>query len=113
MDKLFNWISVVFGVIGGTMASLCGGFDKWLGALLLFVVLDYMTGIAKAINTKTLSSEIGFRGICKKVLIFIVVIIAVTLQGLLNNSLPLRDIVVCFYLSFDLADLSIARLLLL
>lgn len=99
MDKAFNWISIILGAVGGFLAAALGGWDKWLLALVAFVVIDYITGIVKAIFTKTLSSEIGFKGIIKKVFIFAVVAVAVIIQGLIDNYLPLRDIVVCFYLT--------------
>ena len=99
MDKVFNWFSIVFGVVGGFFAAVLGGWDKWLIALVAFVCIDYVTGVVSAIYTKTLSSEIGFRGLMKKILIFVVVAVAVILQGLLENAIPLRDIAVCFYLA--------------
>ena len=99
MDKAFNWISILFGTIGGWLVVNLGGQDKWLMALVAFVVLDYITGWIKAWFTKTLSSEVGFRGIIKKIMIFVVVGTAVVLQNLITGELPLRDMVVCFYLS--------------
>lgn len=99
MEKVFNWISIVFAAVGGFLAAALGGWDKWLLALVAFVVIDYISGVLKAIFTKTLSSEIGFKGIFKKVMIFAVVAVAVILQRLIDNALPLRDIVLCFYLA--------------
>lgn len=99
MEKVFNWISIVFAAVGGFLAAALGGWDKWLLALVAFVVIDYISGVLKAIFTKTLSSEIGFKGIFKKVLIFAVIAVAVILQNLIDNALPLRDIVLCFYLA--------------
>lgn len=99
MEKVFNWISIVFAAVGGFLAAALGGWDKWLLALVAFVVIDYISGVLKAIFTKTLSSEIGFKGIFKKVMIFAVVAVAVILQQLIDNALPLRDIVLCFYLA--------------
>lgn len=99
MEKLFNHVSIIFGAVGGTLASLLGGFDKWLWALAVFVVLDYLTGVVKAVYNKKLSSKIGFKGICGKLVIFAVVSVSVILQGLIDNSLPLRDMTVCFYIA--------------
>lgn len=99
MEKVFNWISIIFAAVGGFFAAALGGWDKWLLALVAFVVIDYISGVLKAIFTKTLSSEIGFKGIFKKVMIFAVVAVAVILQQLIDNALPLRDIVLCFYLA--------------
>lgn len=99
MDKIFNWISIAFGIGGGFLASALGGWDKWLIALAAFVVLDYLTGLAKAAVKKEISSAIGFKGIIKKVLIFVVVTVGVLLQKLTGDVFPLRDIVVCFYIA--------------
>lgn len=99
MEKLFNWISIVFGLAGGFILSSLGGYDNWLRALVLMVVIDYITGLIKAFYNKELSSDIGFKGIAKKVMLFLVIAVAVTLQDLINNAVPLREAVICFYLS--------------
>lgn len=99
MEKLFNWISVVFGLLGGFLVSCLGGWDKWLYALIFMVGIDYITGLAKAWSLKQLSSVIGFIGIIKKVMIFLVVGVGVVLQGLVENAIPLREVVICFYIA--------------
>lgn len=99
MEKIMNWVSIIAGTTGGIFAYLFGGFDELLIALTIFVVADYITGVIKAIFKKQLSSEIGFKGILKKLLIFIVIIAAMVLQGLVDNAIPIRDITVCFYLA--------------
>jgi toxin secretion/phage lysis holin len=99
MDKVLNWISVAAGAVGGFVAASLGGWDKWIMALVFFVVMDYITGLVKARFTKTLSSEIGFRGIAKKIFIFVMVAVAVVLQKLVDDNIPLRYVVVCFYLA--------------
>ena len=58
MDKIFNWTSTVIGIVGGFFAALFGKWDSILWALLVIMVLDYLTGVIKAIYTKTMSSEI-------------------------------------------------------
>ena len=63
MEKLFNWISVVGGATGGVIVSLLGGWDKLIMALLILMILDYVTGIIKAFYNKELSSQIGFKGL--------------------------------------------------
>lgn len=98
-EKLFNGASVVFGLIGGFLAGMLGGFDALLIALLSLTVLDYITGIAKAVYSKTLSSNAGFRGLLKKVMIFIVIAAACIVQGIVGNSLPLREIVIMFFIA--------------
>lgn len=99
MEKIFNWVSIVFGAAGGFLSGILGGWDKWLAALIVFVCLDFATGVAKGIFQHRLASAICFKGIVKKVFIFVVVAIGVVLQGLIGNTLPLRDMVVCFYVA--------------
>ena len=99
MEKYFNGISLFFGVIGGYVAWLLGGWDVLLWTLTAFVVLDYLTGLAKAWKQKELSSEVGFEGLVKKVMIFTLVIVANFLQKLISESIPLREIVILFFIS--------------
>lgn len=97
MEKLFNGISIAVAIIGGAIAQLLGGYDMILKAIILLVVLDYATGIIKGIYLKELSSEVGFRGILKKVMIFIVIALAVVIQRLVGNAIALREIVIMFF----------------
>ena len=97
MDKIFNTISIIAALIGGCISNIIGGFDILISTLALLVVLDYATGIIKAAYLKELSSEIGFKGILKKVTMFIVVTAACSMQRIIGNSLPLRDIVIMFF----------------
>ena len=76
MKTIWNWIQVGIAAIGGGLGWFLGGCDGFLYALLVFVVLDYVTGIMCAVLDKQLSSAVGFRGIFKKVLIFLMVGIA-------------------------------------
>lgn len=98
MAKLFNWVSVVGGVVGGFFARYLGGYDNILRALVILVILDYITGVLKGITTKTLSSAIGFKGLIKKIFIFIVVATGVIVQGVVGDSIPLREIVIIFFI---------------
>ena len=76
MKEFWNSIQLVFAGIGGWLGYFLGGCDGLLYALLAFVVIDYITGVMCAIADKNLSSEVGFKGICRKVLIFLLVGIA-------------------------------------
>lgn len=96
--KVFNWFSIVGGIVGGFLCDILGGNDVILRALIALVILDYITGVLKAIVTKTLSSAIGFRGLIRKIVIFIVVATAVIIQGVLGDSVPLREIVIIFFI---------------
>lgn len=97
LGKIFNHISIVGGFVGGFIAQWLGGYDDILKALIALIILDYITGVLKALKTKTLSSEIGFIGLLRKIVIFIVVATAVVCQSIVGNSLPLREIVIIFF----------------
>lgn len=76
MKEFWNTIQLIFAGIGGWLGYFLGGCDGLLYALIAFVVIDYITGVMCAITNHTLSSEVGFKGICRKVLIFLLVGIA-------------------------------------
>ncbi len=97
MEKLFNTISMVVGVIGGFICNWLGGADLLLKTIIILAVMDYVTGIIKGIYEKKLSSEIGFKGILKKIMIFIVIATAWTIQRLLGDAIALREIVIMFF----------------
>lgn len=99
MEKYLNHASIVIAVVGGVLARLLGGMDGILHALLFVVVVDYLTGLIKAYFLKELSSKIGFKGLVKKVLIFVVVAVAVEVEKVIGDAIPLREIVIMFYLS--------------
>lgn len=99
MEKYFSNLTIVFGVVGGSVAFLLGGWDILLWTLTAFVILDYITGLVRAAKMKELSSEIGFWGLVRKIMIFILVIVANLLQQLINESIPLREIVIMFFIS--------------
>ena len=74
MKEIWNWLQIALAAFGGFLGWFLGGFDGFLYALVaLMVAADYITGVMCAIVDKSLSSEVGFRGIFKKVLIFILV----------------------------------------
>lgn len=99
MDKIFNWISIAFGVVGGFLSYLLGGWDIMLKTIVFLAAVDYLTGLAKGIYTKQLSSEIGFKGLLKKIVMFIVIAVAYSLQNLLGDTIPLREVVIMFYIA--------------
>ena len=73
MKELWNTAQVIFAAIGGWLGYFLGGCDGLLIALVVFVAVDYLTGVICAVSDKKLSSEVGFKGICRKVLIFLLV----------------------------------------
>ena len=100
MKEFWNGIQFVFASVGGWLGYYLGGCDGILYALVIFVVMDYITGIMCAIADKVLSSEVGFKGIVRKVLIFILVGIANILDvQVINTGSILRTAVIFFYLS--------------
>lgn len=99
MEKYFNNVSIIFSVIGGGLAWLFGGWDILLWTLVGFIVLDYLTGLAKGWKTKTLSSETGFEGLIKKMMILTLVVMANFLQKLIGEAVPIREIVILFFIS--------------
>lgn len=100
MKEFWNTIQLIFTAIGGWLGYFLGGCDGLLYALVAFVVIDYITGVMCAINDKTLSSEVGFRGICRKVLVFLLVGIANILDvQVIGTGSVLRTAVIFFYIS--------------
>lgn len=100
MKEFWNTIQLIFTGIGGWLGYFLGGWDGLLYALIAFVVIDYLTGVMCAINDKTLSSEVGFKGICRKVLIFLLVGIAHILDVIvIGSGGVLRTAVIFFYIS--------------
>lgn len=100
MKEFWNVVQLAFAAIGGWLGWFLGGADGFLYALIAFVVIDYITGVMCAIVDHKLSSEVGFKGICKKVLIFMVVGIGNIIDvQVLGQAGVLRTAVIFFYLS--------------
>lgn len=100
MREFILHMQVVLSVIGAFLGWFFGGADGFLYALIAFVIIDYATGVINAIISKALSSEIGFKGICKKVLIFILVGVAHLIDlFILQEGTALRTAVIFFYLA--------------
>lgn len=100
MKEFWTSVQVVFTAIGGWLGWFLGGCDGLMYALIAFVVVDYITGIMCAIVDKKLSSEVGFKGICKKVLIFLLVGMANALDvNIIGSGSVLRTAAIFFYLS--------------
>ena len=100
MKEFWNTIQMVIAGIGGWLGYFLGGCDGLLYALIAFVAIDYITGVMCAVSDKTLSSEVGFKGICRKVLIFLLVGIGNIIDvAVLGAPGVLRTAVIFFYLS--------------
>ena len=100
MREFWNTIQLVFMAVGGWLGWFLGGSDGLLFALIAFVVIDYITGVMCAIADKKLSSAVGFKGICKKVLIFALVGGGHILDAfVIGSGSVLRTAIIFFYLS--------------
>lgn len=86
----------------GLLSSLLGGWDMALEILLIVMILDYITGVASAFHTKTVSSSEGYLGILKKASIFAIVILAAQLDRLTGNTHSLfRNCTAFFFVAND------------
>ena len=94
MEKYFNMPAVVIGLFGGFL----GGFDKLTHAVILFMIIDYLSATLIAIYNKQLSSEIGFKGIIKKIFILLTIGVAVEVNKIVPD-IPLREMVLSFYIT--------------
>ena len=100
MKEFWNAIQFAFTVLGGWIGYFLGGCDGLIIALASFVAVDYFTGLMCAINDKRLSSKAGFKGICRKVIIFMLVGIGHILDTqVIGTGSVLRTAIIFFYLS--------------
>lgn len=100
MKEFWNTLQLIFAAIGGWLGYYLGGFDGLLYALIAFFICDYVTGMMCAVSDKKLSSEVGFKGIAKKVVIFILVAVANIIDtNVITQGAILRTAVIFFYLS--------------
>ena len=100
MKEFWNVIQLVFTAVGGWLGWFLGGCDGLLFALIAFVAVDYITGVMCAVMDKNLSSAVGVKGICRKVLIFLLVGIAHILDAqVIGAGSVLRTAIIFFYLS--------------
>lgn len=99
MDKIFNITSMIMGIVGGLVAVLFGAWDKLMYALVMVMVFDYITGVIKGIYTKKLSSDIGFKGLLKKITMLVIVALAHVVQELTGGNIAIREIVIMFYIA--------------
>ncbi len=100
MKELWNTFQAVIAALGGWLGYFLGGCDGLLYALIVFVILDYITGVLCAIADRRLSSAVGFKGICRKVLIFALVGIANILDvHVIGTGCVVRTATIFFYIS--------------
>ena len=100
MKEFWNTIQLIFTAVGGWLGYFLGGCDGLLYALIAFVVIDYVTGVMCAIIDKKLSRAVVFKGIFRKILIFLLVGIANTIDvQVIGTGAVLRTAVIFFYIS--------------
>jgi toxin secretion/phage lysis holin len=102
MKTIWQTVQAALAAAGGFIGWFLGGMDGFLYALIAFVVLDYLTGVMCAVADKKLSSNVGFKGIFRKVLIFVMVGVGHIIDSqVLGNGSALRTAIIFFYLSND------------
>lgn len=100
MKTVWNTVQFSFAAVGGFLGWFLGGCDGLLYALIAFVTVDYVTGVMCAVVDRKLSSSVGFKGIFRKVLIFVMVGISHILDTqVIGNGSVLRTAVIFFYIS--------------
>jgi toxin secretion/phage lysis holin len=100
MKTVWNWVQAAFAAVGGLIGWFLGGPDGFLYALIAFVAVDYLTGVMCAVADRKLSSEVGAKGIFKKVLIFVLVGVGHIIDSqVLGDGGAIRTAVIFFYLS--------------
>ena len=100
MKDLWNSVQLALAAVGAWLGWFLGGMDGLIYAMIVFVIADYATGVLCAVNDKHLSSEIGFKGICKKVLIFVLIGVANLIDiYIIKSGSMLRTATIFFYLS--------------
>lgn len=100
MKDLITTMQWAFAALGGALGAVLGGWDGFLYALIVFVVIDYLTGVMVAVLNQKLSSSVGFHGIVKKVVIFFLVAVGHVIDSyVIQNGSVIRTAVIFFYLS--------------
>lgn len=100
MRDFWRLVQIAISMIGGYLGMFIGGFDGPIFTLVVFVVIDYVTGVLCGLFDKKLSSEVGFKGICRKVIIFLLVGVAHMIDKyVIGSGEVLRTATIFFYLS--------------
>ncbi len=97
METVYKYFKTAIALIGTIFTWLFGAWDTALIVLITFMVLDYATGVLRGYLNKELSSDVGLRGIARKTVIFIVLIVAVCLDRLLNTGTWLFRTLICYF----------------
>lgn len=97
MEKVLNYFRIIIAAIGTGFTWMFGTWDTAIAILILFMVLDYATGVIRGYVNKELSSDVGLKGIARKAVIFVVLIVAVALDRLLNTGTWIFRTLVCYF----------------
>lgn len=97
MDNLLNYLKGVVAIVGTSLTWLFGAWDTAIMVLVCFMCLDYLTGVIRAFINKEVSSDVGLKGIARKAVILIVLIVAVLLDRLLNTGTWVFRTIVCYF----------------
>lgn len=97
--NLFEKVSLGLSVFLGILIENLGGGDILLKALITLIVLDYISGVLRAISQKELSSMIGFNGICKKVMVLLVLAVSVVVESIIEVETPIREVTIMFFIA--------------
>lgn len=99
MNRFLAAVSIIFGAIGGAIAYWLGGLDQILIALIALIIIDYITGVLKAIHNSNLNSDVGFKGIIKKVAILLVVAVSFIIEMATGDNFIIREITIMFFIA--------------
>ena len=102
MDKLYNWA----GAAAGAVVGLLGGWDAGLNVLAVCMALDYVTGVLAAVKGKRLSSNVGFWGLLRKGVIFLVVMLAAQLDAAMGQEAVCRTAAILFYIANEAVSMT-------
>lgn len=94
----YKTLDYLTGFFFGTISYFLGGWDSLLRTILFLTIIDFLTGIFKAIFQKTFSCRECFKGITRKIIIFFIIAVSNTIQQFLNDSIPLRETIIVFYI---------------
>lgn len=89
----------------GFIAYWLGGLDTILICLIAMIVLDYITGVLQAVTNKSVNSEIGFKGIAKKVFILCIIAVTFIIEKATNGAFQIREVVIMFFIANEAISL--------
>lgn len=98
MENVLVWLKWATALVGGAITAALGGWDTMLRVLVGFVVTDYIVGVIAASIEGKLNSEVGFKGIARKILLFVPIVVGYALDMVLGQKI-LRSLAIWFYLA--------------